>query len=160
MKERSELDAHSHAQTELERLRREALGLWAKYARNYRSYPQEYEALLEKRARLGIKPNGVTRMSKSERECYPDIPFLRIEHEEAAEEFLAKLDLGRVKKLIGELEGLELNYAYRTYREKIIDLRWQIDRHERGITVSYYGLNPDAVGGGRRTRSRHIGSED
>lgn len=117
------MDAHSHAQTELERLRREALGLWAKYARNYRSYPQEYEALLEKRARLGIKPNGVTRMSKSERECYPDIPFLRIEHEEAAEEFLAKLDLGRVKKLIGELENLELNYAYRTYREKIIDLR-------------------------------------
>lgn len=99
-------------------------------------------------------------MSKSERECYPDIPFLRIEHEEAAEEFLAKLDLGRVKKLIGELEGLELNYAYRTYREKIIDLRWQIDRRERGITVSYYGLNPDTVGGGRRTRSRHIGSED
>lgn len=137
----------SKIQRKREQLTREALGLWAKYAENYRTYPVKYEMLLEKRKRLKISPNGVRAIKKSDREAYPDIPFLKIEDVDVAEEKLNEMTIEEIKYLIGTIENLELDYTYQTYKARICDMQWQIDNYGKPRSWLSIGTNPDAIRG-------------
>ena len=106
----------------------EALEFWQCYAADYREIPHRYQALLEKKRELGIKP--LNKLSVSDLRGYPKIPFLDILEESEA---LAQIDLwvasGVLRHMIDKIKAeLTSSYSYNTMKSWVRDSSWLITK--------------------------------
>ncbi|MDO4612394.1 MAG: hypothetical protein Q4B29_02990 [Candidatus Saccharibacteria bacterium] len=131
----------------LEKLRREALGLWSLYGESYRETPGLYQMLYEKKKRLGIKSSsGRDLVPKRVFDDYPKIEILEEENREIVWDKLSQMTAGEVKFVIKQISALEDGaeaYAFRTLRAKIDSLRYRISRHENPCTKLTLGYDPE-----------------
>lgn len=126
-----------------ERLKKELMELWAVYSEPYRTIPKVYQALVEKKKSLKISFRRGERLNKADASSYPDVPFLKVEDEDAALKMLDTLHVLEMSELISEIQGLKTNYAYITYKNLIPQLKYQIKMHGRPRSV--YGMDPDRM---------------
>lgn len=113
---------------QLEQDMKEALEFWQYYAADYREIPRKYQALLEKKRELGLKP--LNKLSVSDLKGYPKIAFLDIVEESEA---LAQIDLwaesGALRHMIDKIRAeLTASYSYNTMKAWVLDSAWLISK--------------------------------
>ena len=113
---------------QLEQDMKEALEFWQCYAADYREIPRKYQALLEKKRELGLKP--LNKLSVSDLKGYPKIAFLDIVEESEA---LAQIDLwaesGALRHMIDKIRAeLTASYSYNTMKAWVLDSAWLISK--------------------------------
>ena len=110
-----------------------AMRLWDTYAHVYSSLIPEYEALLEKKKKLHIK---AWPLKKAVLRSLPDIPFLKMEENEAMA-YLERLNLLNLNGLIVAIELAAESPVWRIIAEWNKDSRHQIRRY--GIKPAFFG---------------------
>ncbi len=119
--------------------------LWRVYGESYRTLIPEYEAAIAYRRENNLAINKVPNSVILE---LPEIPFLKIEDEEAAKQYLVSLVEQSIKSVIWGIEDLKYNRAWNGMRSNIIDVRYSNNRTNPKCP---FGLDPE-----RRTgRSKH-----
>ncbi len=118
----------------------EAMLLWERHYERYQTLIPEYEELLKRKRELKVYPLNKIRQSDLDR--WPDIPLLRFETEEAAENYLLDLTERELSRVITEIAIFDDSYVYNTLQARVLDYRYEVRTH--GRPKSKYALDPDA----------------
>ena len=128
-----------------------ALELWEIYGPRYATNVATYRALLERRRELGIKP--LNKLPQIVLQEYPDIPFLKIDSQAEAREYVKKLREHERLQLVHRIEYMvSYDYSYRTISTRVTEFEYQVRHHgERR-----HGIDPDSISRQSRGRNRRV----
>ena len=131
------MEAHGLFQSEaelLERKRKELISqimnFWRENAVDYRTLPLRYQFLLKERKKGNLKLRynnkfySVNYVKPGVLREYPEIPFLRILHEEIAYASISDMNLGRLVRRLRQLDNLTANCAYRALKDWVADANY------------------------------------
>ncbi len=130
-----------------------AMRLWTTYAKAYQTTLSRYKDLLNEKMELGIYP--LHKVSLEILRAYPKVEFLTIGTYDEAREYLDKLDVYGVKNVIKEVDDLLSHYSYVTIKNRVSEFDYQVRTYGGGKKSRRYGVNPDAIGNGKGSRSRN-----
>lgn len=134
-------------------LRAEALELWHTYAKSYRNLLSDYDKALSDLKKVGRGRTGAKHpMPKIQRwalEEYKEIPFFRIETEEAVKKELEKKDEKQLNELIKKINKGVNSYSFTNIREFVKAANYYIHNNE---CKKYPFIDPDSCRNGRRCR--------
>lgn len=148
------MSVHYHTNDELlEKETEKAMELWLKFSKKYRNLKPEYYLLLDKKRRLRIKP--LDPLTKSVLNSLPEIPFLYIEDEAEAREYLKDHSRGELIYLNRSIVLMVEGHSYKTIEARNCDFRWTIEHVDDecrpfGIDPNYPHTNS---GSSKRPRS-------
>ena len=121
-------------------LENKILRLYDEYAEKYRTYPQEYEKMLEMRQKLNLQP--IEKLSGSDLRDYPTIELFQVEKKEIA---LAKIKLMDKEELyccLRECSLIEINHTFRTMRDYIYSTKYRMVFRNKKVEIAPH---PDAL---------------
>lgn len=134
---------------------KEAVSLWNLYGGNYRLFKKMIEG------RGDDQQSGV-RIVRAIVDEFPFIRFLEMETEAEVLDYFNNLEESHIRIAIRAAKGLDTNYAYRTLKERTVDIRYLDKRHPkcpfRKTRKKDDASNPTHVmSGSLRKRSSYIG---
>ncbi|MBR6532553.1 hypothetical protein IKT64_02155 [Candidatus Saccharibacteria bacterium] len=119
----------------------QAMELWKQYSEEYRTICDNYKAKLAEKRRLRIAP--IQRIPTYILDEFPNIEFLKLDSQGAAQQYLLRKTDQEVKKLITVIEKTYLGgVAYITLRDRIKHFEDQIDKVKKhGRSYNQYCPN-------------------
>ena len=140
-----------------ERLVERGMAMWQDYAADYQELPSRYEELLAKKrvAKLPLRKINAVVLRE-----YPEIPLLRCETVEEADQYLSQL---RTQTILMELariaQTLETDYTYNSLLEWVKEAEYLLAHLDRGGRFCLaMGVTRPKVRNSSRTRAYHYTS--
>ena len=116
------------------------LKLYDEYAEKYRTYPQEYEKMLEIRQKLNLQP--IEKLSGSDKRDYPTIELFEIEKNGLVEAKLRIMNIEELHECLREVSIIEVNHTFRSMRDYIYSTKYRMVFRNKKVEIAPH---PDAL---------------